>query len=606
MPKPLMLLLAAALTVPTLAGATEPNTVIVGLDQFLAMYEQTRDPTETPEHAPRDYAISSARYSGKVVFDAGEPTSAVFDASLRIEVLKETGWVQIPVLPATVAVRSITVGGKEAPVWSDGAWLYLVTDRTGAFDVKATFATSIFISEGRSSLSFQPIPAGSMELELAVPAEEALDFVVAGAQLKSDRTERGMRVVEAVIPGSQSVAISWQREIPESPEALAPRVYAEVFSLVGLGEGLLQARATVAYTILQAGIESVQIALPEGVTLVDVTGSGIRDWTLGSDSVLTVDLNFAAEGAYTLGLVMEAAIGEGSLEAVAPLIEPIGVDRSKGWVGVEARGTIEVAAGDAVGVTPIDVRLLPGSILGITSNPILLAYKYLGNGASLPLQVTQHEDVAVLVTLLDRAEATTMLTADGRRLTSVRYRVRNNRKQFLRLTLPEGAELWSAEVAGRSVQPARAADGRILIPLVRSQASGGALADFAVAVVYVEEGTAPLANGTGSFRASMPKADVPVTYVSWTVYTPWEAKLRKKTIDGSVRNVSGLSQPYTGADLGAINAPAAQRSQMGGEMGGGATPVAVSVPLEGRPVHFEKLLALGEELWVGFDYKGLK
>ncbi len=606
MPKPLMLFLVAVLAVPTLAAATEPNTVIVGLDEFLAMYEQNRDPVEIPEHAPREYAVSSARYSGEVLFDDGEPTSAVFDASLRIEVLKKKGWVQVPVLPATVAVRSITVAGKEAPVWSDGAWLYLVTDRTGAFDVKATFATSVFISEGRSSLSFQPIQAGSMELELAVPAEEALDFVVAGAHLKSDRTERGLRIVEAVIPGSQSVAISWQREIPEAPEALEPRVYAEVFSLVGLGEGLLQTRATVAYTILQAGVESLSIAIPEGVTLVDVTGSGIRDWTLADDSTLTVDLNFAAEGAYTLGLVMEAAIGEGSLQATAPLIEPIGVDRSKGWVGVEARGTIEVAAGDTAGVTPIDVRLLPGSILGITSNPILLAYKYLGSGAALPLEVTQHEDVAVLVTLLDRAEATTMLTADGRRLTSVRYLVRNNRKQFLRLSLPEGAELWSAEVAGKSVQPARAADGRILIPLVRSQSSGGALADFAVGLVYVEEGTAPSAAGTGSFRASMPQADVPVTYVSWTVYTPWEAKLRKKTIDGSVRNVSGLSQPYAAGDLGAINAPAAQTSSMGGGMGGGAIPVAVSVPLEGRPVHFEKLLALGEDLWVGFDYRGLK
>jgi hypothetical protein len=341
-------------------------------------------------------------------------------------------------------------------------------------------------------------------------------------------------------------------------------------------------------------------------TLVDVTGSGIRDWTLSDDDLLTVELNFAAEDAYSLALVMESAIEEGSFSASTPLVEPIGVERSKGWVGVEALGTLEVEAGDTTGVTAIDVRLLPGAILGITSNPILLAYKYLGTGASLPLEVTQHEDVAVLVTLLDRAVATTMLTADGRRLTSVKYRVRNNRKQFLRLSLPEGARLWSADVAGRSVQPARAADGRILIPLVRSQSSGGALADFEVGLVYVEEGTPPSSKGTGSFRASLPSVDVPVTYVSWTVYSPWQAKIRKKTFDGSLRHVSGLSQPYTGADLGMINAPVQQRSSMGGGMGTGALPVAVSVPLEGRPVHFEKLLALGEELWVGFDYRGLK
>ena len=41
-------------------------------------------------------------------------------------------------------------------------------------------------------------------------------------------------------------------------------------------------------------------------------------------------------------------------------------------------------------------------------------------------------------------------------------------------------------------------------------------------------------------------------------------------------------------------------------MGRGAEPVKVSLPLDGQPLHFEKLLALDEALWVSFDYKGLK
>jgi hypothetical protein len=255
MPKPLMLLLAALLAVPALAAAAEPNTVVISLDEFLAMYDQTREPKITPETAPRDYAISSSRYEGEVLFEDGEPTSALFEGRLRVEVLKDKGWVQIPILPATVAVRSITAGGREAPVWSDGSWLYLVTDRKGAFDVQVTFATSVFVSQGRSNLLFQPIPSGALEIQLSVPADEALDFTVAGAQLKSDTTVRGIRIVEAILPGNQAVAISWQREIPESPDVAEPRVYAEVFSLVGLGEGLLQARVTIAYTILQAGFD---------------------------------------------------------------------------------------------------------------------------------------------------------------------------------------------------------------------------------------------------------------------------------------------------------------------------------------------------------------
>ena len=43
-----------------------------------------------------------------------------------------------------------------------------------------------------------------------------------------------------------------------------------------------------------------------------------------------------------------------------------------------------------------------------------------------------------------------------------------------------------------------------------------------------------------------------------------------------------------------------------GAMGEGAVPVPVSLPLQGKEVHFEKLLALDETLTIEFDYRGLK
>jgi len=225
--------------------------------------------------------------------------------------------------------------------------------------------------------------------------------------------------------------------------------------------------------------------------------------------------------------------------------------------------------------------------------------------------VSAHDDVDVLVTLLDQAEATTMFTRDGRRLTSVKYEVRNNRRQFLRIKLPEGAELWSSAVAGRAVTPATSG-GSILVPLIRSQSQGGGLASFAVEVVYVETGDATSESGKGRFAAMLPKPDVPTTYVGWTVYAPSDAKVKAEKSDGTLRYVPSLSKP-----LGAVQAlevrsqaPGQQRSagnQAGaGALGDGAAPVRVRLPLEGQPYFFEKLLALDEGLWVEFDYKGLK
>jgi hypothetical protein len=43
-----------------------------------------------------------------------------------------------------------------------------------------------------------------------------------------------------------------------------------------------------------------------------------------------------------------------------------------------------------------------------------------------------------------------------------------------------------------------------------------------------------------------------------------------------------------------------------GAMGDGAVPVPVSLPLQGREIYFERLLALDEPLEVQFKYRGLR
>ena len=601
-----------ALAAPAVAQE-HPERVVMQLNDFLRLYEQTKDRPEKPEKAPRHFAVPSARYSGTVIFEDDEPRSAVFDAVFKVDVLKEKGWVQVPLLPATVAVDRATIGGSEAPVVIQNGWYTLVTDRKGSFDVRVSFAASVMSSQGQSSLSFQLAPSAGTTVQIAVPSEEELDFTVANARVQETLEQRGQRVVSATLPATGSLAVSWQREIPEEVvETQDSRIYAEVFTLMGLGDGLLEATTTIHHTILFEGVEQLQAQVPEGMTLLDVQGSGIRDWSVDDEGLLTVELNYAAEGAYPLTLKMEQVVGQGSVSATAPIATPVGVERSKGWLGVEARGNLEISSGDVQNATSIDVRALPGAILGVTGQPVLLGYKYLADNPVIPLAVTEHDDIDVLVTLLDQAQARTMWTRDGRRITSVRYQVRNNRKQFLRFEMPEGAELWSASVGGKSVQPAKAGDGRVLIPLIRSVSAGGALAAYEVEMVYVEEGSAPSASGTGSFEAALPKPDVPTSYVGWTVYAPSDAKIPKKSFDGSLRHVDQLSNVINAADVTYIEAATPQmqasaaRQAAGGALGQGAAPVKVSLPLEGQPLFFEKLLALDEDLVVSFDFKGIK
>ncbi len=590
-----------------MARAQEPDRVTMTLTEFLQLYEASKERPKPPQVAPVAFSIASARYAGEVQVRDDEPTSAVFEARFHVELHQTEGWTRVPLLPGTVALSSARISGREAAVELRGGWYTLVTDRTGTVDVDVVFAAEVGTSEGSSGLAFQMPAAGATEVELSVPATEDLQFDVANAKLVEDRVEGDVRIVTAAVPASGVLAIAWQREVPEEEQAVdQPRVYAQVTSLVGLGDGLLTVGSTISYNILFAGVDSLSAQIPEGCTVLGVRGAGVREWGV-EDGTLTVQLNYAAEGSYRLSLALERVVGDGDLVTDAPIVVPLGVERSKGWLGVESKGSLEIASGQVTGATSIDVRSLPPEILGLTENPVLLGYKYLGDGAQIPLEVTRHADVAVLVTLLDQTRARTMWTPDGRQLTAVSYQVRNNRKQFLRLALPEGAELWSASVGGRAVQPALAGDGRVLVPLVRSQAAGGALTAFTVEVVYVEDGEGVGDDGKGSFRATLPLPDVPSTYVAWTVYVPDGAKVKGE--DGSLRSVERLSNPIPDRDVHEIQTMSNQATQSagvqaaGGSLGDGAVPVPVSLPIQGAPVHFEKLLAMDEELWVGFDLR---
>ncbi len=613
----LSLLLCWAVASPAFAQEIPTARVTLPWSDFKVLYERGQAPEDPPEPAPRDFAISKALYTGEV-----SEESTAFDLSLRVEVLKAEGWVTVPLLPTTVALRSATMAGRDAPIYLQNGWYMLVTDKKGIIDLKLSFAVSTWETGGQNGFSFAMAPSGGTQVTVSVPAENTLDFTVANAQQTERQTRGDRQVLEALLPATGNLSVTWQRaadeEGPEGdPELVAeqPRVYAEHQALVGVAEGLMQCTSAVHYSILHAGVESFSVDLPADVTVLDVKGNGLRDWSVateGDRNTITAELNFEAKGSYSLYLNYEKQLPEGSVSVAVPDLQVQGVERVKGWVGIDARSALEIAAGAVENASTVDVRELPTAILGQTNWPVLLAFKYRKQDFAIPLEIRQHEDVDMLVTIVDSLAATSVMTRDGRRMTQLVYSMRNNRAQFLRLEMPQDVEVWSTFVGGRAAKPARGEDGRLLIPLARSQAAGGALASFAVEIVYVEDGMVPDDRGVGSFSASLPVAGVPSTQVAWTVYMPYEAKINDKSLETTLRKVDYFTSVSTAGysmDAMAVNAEVqmqAAQTFSGEATAAGVQPVKVSLPIDGYPTYYEKLLVLDEPLELSFDYKGLK
>ncbi|GAH81998.1 unnamed protein product, partial [marine sediment metagenome] len=250
-----------------------------------------------------DWMIGAAVYEGQLTKDG-----AIFDATFHVRILKEKDWKTIPLLPASVAVQEATLP-QGAYLRLSGGFYELITDQTGALDeVKVKFSTAVAESAGSNSLRFERVSSGTSIVKLTV-AQAGVDVTVAGAQsvVKTEDAD-GTPVWTAALPAGAPVQVAWERAIPEA-EKVPPKLYAETKTLVAVGDGILVCRERIDYNILHTGVRVLKLALPSGVSILEVTGSRVRDWRVADDE-LTVSLSYEALGKYTLSVTYEKPTGE--------------------------------------------------------------------------------------------------------------------------------------------------------------------------------------------------------------------------------------------------------------------------------------------------------
>jgi hypothetical protein len=138
-----------------------------------------------------------------------------------------------------------------------------------------------------------------------------------------------------------------------------------------------------------------------------------------------------------------------------------------------------------------------------------------------------------------------LISNEGKTLVQARYAVRNNQRNFLKITLPPAATLWSASLAGKAVRPGQSPDGSLLLPLDKSRA-GEEAPEFAVEVVYLSRGAAW--NDKGQFKLALPALDLPVSRTGLLVYHPPLFKVTPEL--GAFR-----MEPYENPISSALNPP---------------------------------------------------
>src|SRR5215510_7176349 len=157
---------------------------------------------------------------------------------------------------------------------------------------------------------------------------------------------------------------------------------------------------------------------------------------------------------------MEKSISETKVNA--PFLSFQNAQRETGELLVEGAGTIELTSTEGGGLKRMDFKEINPYLRSLARFPLQAAFRYHkqpNEQPSLALAWTRFPDSGVLAAVVEHAVVTTLVTNEGRSLTEVKLTVKNLAQPFLKVALPTGASILSAEVAGEKVKPVEGTDG---------------------------------------------------------------------------------------------------------------------------------------------------
>lgn len=528
--------LSKCLTIPVLASllitstncaqdsshAPGPGWVVIGLEEYKSLRAKAYPPEREPEPPPVEATLSRVDYDLGV---NGEFASG--RANLTIDVLKD-GWVRVPI-PAGLLVREAKLDGKLVSLVSGtggkSAQLSAVLSHSGRSTLVLDIALPITANAGEESISLPPSVSGVTRATLELP-RQGMDIRLTGGLLsdRADTPNSNRWVVYAT--GNAPLTFSWRRKAEDRRAELPLRLRGNLTQLIGLNEDSASLSAEVTLEIAQGLAREVRLRVPPQITVNQVLGASVADWETkppdkadDAGTELTVTFLEPVDQSARFVITGEAHLPrDGQIEI--PLLKLLNAERISGGAAVEVLGAGEIKDVKTQGFENADASDL-GELVANRQSPSLAAFRLRAGDANQPraltLDIARYGEQAVLLANVEEARYRVLLTKEGKTLVAARYAIRNNQRNFVKITVPAGATLWSAALSGQPVRPGSAPDGSLLLPLEKSKASEDA-PEFSIEIIYLSPNAAWADKGKA--HLALPALDLPISRTGLQVYYP--------------------------------------------------------------------------------------
>lgn len=493
---------AQAQTTPT----TTPGWVVLPVSEYTALRHAALPSEAQPEPPPVEATLTRIDYDLKVDGDI-----ASGEARLTVDVIKD-GWVRLA-MPEGLMVREARLDGREVTLVArprekgPGAGELLLS-RTGRSVLTLKIVAPVSTVAGTDILKL-PVSNSAMSRAAVELTRQGIEVnITGGLLLEHSENASGSRWV-ANGRGSEPLTFAWRRKVDDERASQPLRLRGAITSLIGLGEDSTQITAEVQLDVVQGLAHEVHVELPEQFTVNQVSGATVADWDVSSRNLKVTFIEPVQDTArFTLSgeLRMPRA---GKLDM--PLIRLPAAERETGGLAVEVLGAGEIKDRQASGLEEAEAAEL-GRLISSRQSPSLIAFRLPPaegkSPRSLSVDLARYTPQAVLTANIEEAQYNALIAADGKMLVQSRFAVRNNQRNFLKLSLPASAVFWSASVAGRPIRPGKAPDGSLLLPLEKTR-SGDEAAAFVVEVSYLDR-SQPWSD-KGHARVSLLTVDLPIS-----------------------------------------------------------------------------------------------
>ena len=549
--------------------------VVIPVEEYRVLRAKAFPVEHDPEPPPMDATLTRVDYDLHVAGDL-----AAGRASLTVDVLKD-GWVRVPV-PAGLLVREARLDGKPValvPGAKGGTHLSALLSHAGRFELLLDIDVPLGSSAGEQSISLPSTESGVTRAAVVV-ARQGIDLKISGGLLSGESETSAETRWLAYARGNEALTFTWRKKTEDHHVELPLRLRGSLTQLTSLGEDSTSVYAEANFEVVQGAAREVRIQLPEKVTINQVSGAMVADWEM-KNGELAVTFLEPVEHSARFVINGETRLPRDGIIDI-PLLRLLNTERDTGGVAVEILGAGEIKDQKAQGLEDADATDL-GEMVANRQSPALVAFRARSGEAgatrSLSVNVARYDQQAVLLANIEEARYQVLMSADGKELVEARYAVRNNQRNFVKVTLPSGATVWSVSLAGRPVRPGQSPDGSLLLPLEKSRGGDEAPA-FAIEILYLTKAAAW--NDKGHEKVSLPALDLPISRTGLLLYYP---PLFRVSAEPGTFHTQLYANP-----VAAVLEPIEEDGREGGGalVSNGALPAAASKPSD-RLEQFAKL-----------------